>query len=490
MKSAMRWPAARNCSLLVVDGENLRLLFNIRAYAEERFSGDTSRWRRWAVAEGEKLLATCEGSAGILALQRFAAVWDDVRRAHDDAVRQDPADAVRLMAAIDVWLVERGSTAMQLERLNTTLALVVTGVDRALAQVYRARGDLLRLLGRGEAAKDDIDRGLTLAQAVGAPEVEARLWIALAMLRSDASDPEGARLAAAEAVLAARRAGDPRVEAMARSTWGLTYAERGVLAEAEEHFLQALELVGDGRFSGNVLTNLANVLIARGKSDEARPHLERALALYQRAGAVRRVAAIHLSLGFQAMSAGDPERAEHEMQASIAAYRGVGLEREAAIAVGNLGWLFADQGRLAEAGPLLIDALRLNEAAGTARNVGIAFGNLGVLRHLEGRLPDAVNVLREAVARVTAANDRRAAAWFLGHLAAALADGGEFASANQVLIEARHAAVGAGDPHLDRLFEIVGGHLGLPVDMAGWGDALAKSSNLRVAVRLWQRRQA
>jgi tetratricopeptide (TPR) repeat protein len=132
--------------------------------------------------------------------------------------------------------------------------------------------------------------------------------------------------------------------------------------------------------------NLGNAYLRAGRTDEAAPHFEAALAV-QPGDADGRA-----NLGNVALRAGKTEEARRAFEAALA------IDPDHSVALTNLGRILLDEERVDEAIARLEHALRVDPVNGEAHsNLGLALMGLDRLDEAEPHLREATRILPDAV---------------------------------------------------------------------------------------------
>jgi tetratricopeptide (TPR) repeat protein len=180
------------------------------------------------------------------------------------------------------------------QRSGDRLALYVGYGDRAWSESR---------LGNHAAASDDMARCQEVAASLGGRLVIAD-WFAAARaeLALRAGRPDDAAALAEAAVDFARGMGGIFGEGLARQAWGeaLAAMDPPRIDEAEAHFAAAGELfaAGDARLpAAHLHLAWGRLLVARGRADAAREHLEQAAAQFEVSGLAAPLAAARELLG-------------------------------------------------------------------------------------------------------------------------------------------------------------------------------------------------
>ncbi|MEO6012604.1 MAG: CHAT domain-containing tetratricopeptide repeat protein [Devosia sp.] len=214
-------------------------------------------------------------------------------------------------------------------------------------------------------------------------------------------------------VLAAREKSDgarsPAVADMLR--WmGRAATAQDRLAEAEIVLKRALD-ISQGSGPEDVLTGfdliaLGQLYSGQQRFVEARPLLQRAVAIFESAEDGRRLAAVgRMALSFLEYATGNSGEAERLARASLedmSAIEGAD-SRDAADIMLSLGSYRTDAGDLAEAERLVSAAREIYRfKAPDSRSLVRSTSELGRIRQKQGRLDDALVLHREALATLTA----------------------------------------------------------------------------------------
>ena len=200
----------------------------------------------------------------------------------------------------------------------------------------RARGtfglaNLAHLTG-ADGALERLEASAAMAQALGDDDLLMRCSNGIGVAARRAGDHERARVAADDAVRAARRLGD-RIATV------------------------------------TCLVNLANLLQAMGRPEDARDRLETALSAAREDGFARGIAA---ALGSLAALTTDPAEARDCFEQSLAVARAAGDRPVMAVTMGNLGVLQARLGEASAARATFEENRALCEQIGDPRGVAFA----------------------------------------------------------------------------------------------------------------------
>ena len=183
---------------------------------------------------------------------------------------------------------------------------------------------------------------------------------------------------------------------------------------------------------------LAELENARGRPDEARRLLDRALRLAERAGDERtRALCLGQLAGILAIRGELDEALRIRRDEELPVYEKLGDARSRAITLGSLADIHRVRGEVDEAERLLREeVLPVLERLGDTRSRAVALGGLANLHLLRGEVDEAERLLREEVLPVfERLGDVRECAWVRSRLAAIHLVRGEVGEAERLLRE-------------------------------------------------------
>jgi tetratricopeptide (TPR) repeat protein len=182
------------------------------------------------------------------------------------------------------------------------------------------------------------------------------------------------------ALLAARRLGDLRAEALTHNNLGMALLERGDAEGAEPHYVRARELfeeVGDLRGVSNALGNEAWVLHRRGKHAEALDVAALALANYRQVEAHVNAGITLRGMAVFATPLGRFEDARTYLAEAMELFSAADAELDMVMALNCLGEVHNGAGDPGEAAQAHRQALTLAERQGSAYELARAHAGLG-----------------------------------------------------------------------------------------------------------------
>jgi len=289
------------------------------------------------------------------------------------------------------------------EAADADLAATIT---RELGYVFFRAGDFAR-------AEETLASALKAVRRSGKPGAEALVLQYLGHVEHARGREKAAHDRYAAALEKAREAGDRMAEGKIAAGLGNVFYRQGRNAEARERFQVLLEVAretGVRIWEASATGSIANTFPRR----EARPYIERALALARELGARDTEATASVNLGINSEELGlyadALESYEHGLSLRRAAKNAVG-EHGAAVWIGTLR---ARLGDLEGAREMLTAALAGLEEIGAKRQIGEALLGLGEVAEYSGETGRA----RELYERARGIHEESARSSLPGSLAA------------------------------------------------------------------------
>jgi serine/threonine protein kinase/predicted ATPase len=333
--------------------------------------------------------------------------------------------ALRANLALEPVFYMRGPTAPCLAMLDDVFAHDLVHVRPDLVALgLKARGRALRDLGRHAESRHVLERALALAREIGDRSIVGRVLGHVGYLAQVNGRLTEALAAFREGLAEAEAAGDRRTQGMSLASVATALASLGQLDEAAEVYDQALAIddeVGNRYAAAAALASRAELYRARGRPEAARADLERALTVY----------------------------------------REFGERRHEGLALLDLGVILAEEGEFAEARARLELALERYREFGSRPFQARVLLALGDLEREQGRLLEARRNYEQAQRIGRELSDASVGVWASASLGAILAIHGRSTQAREALAEAQALARESTDSHLERLVELMRGHLDL-----------------------------
>jgi len=294
------------------------------------------------------------------------------------------------------------------------------------------REEVYALLGRREEQAQDLAALTRLVEDMGDDGRRATSALRQAAYYEAISEFSKAQAAAERAADWAERASQPHQQVKALIARGRALWRMGKLEEARLHLEQALALAGqhgDHAGEATALHLLGTVIHFLGKHRAGRDHLERALKIRRDVGD-RPGAAISLTnlVGIY-YGLGNLGRAKASSEQALEIHRAIGDRRGEAHALTNLASIHLNLGNLRAAREGSERAHALYRAVGDRGGEALVAGNLGLILSALGKSEDARRYCQEALAIGREIGDRRGEGYSLTYLAMALESAGDLEGA-------------------------------------------------------------
>ena len=239
------------------------------------------------------------------------------------------------------------------------------------------------------------------------------------------------------AVSAASAAGaDPAVEGLMRSAFGVACIMTRQFDEARTHLDHALALMrrgGDRRGEGHAYNNIAVALSQQRRFDEAVEAYQRALETHAADGHELGKAVALVNMGEASVHMGQSARAVEYLTEALTTSVALGVQRLEAAARNGLGLARLAEGKPGAALDHLRQALALREQAGDNRYAAHTWNDLGAAHLQAGDPAAAAESARAALALSREVDDQHVAAVALYRLGLARAAAGRHGAAKRGL---------------------------------------------------------
>jgi tetratricopeptide (TPR) repeat protein len=322
------------------------------------------------------------------------------------------ARALEFMKQAAQSAAARYANAEAADYYTRALALLPAGDRQGRWELLLGREQVLDLLGRRAAQRQDLDELERLAAELNAPSYQARVALNRAKYYTAVSDFTE-KLAADQAALAfARQAADPLLEAEARMGWGnslwrLDRSQEGIeQAEAALALVQALAGPPARRLEADILGLLAALSDSSGQQQFYK-YLEDGLRLCQETGDRRREARFLYLISYGAYEVSDYDRARAYLEQALRAYREIGDRGAEHGPLLHLGNVYKSLGDLARAIAYYEQALHSARDTGFLLGEGRALSAMGATVWLQGDYGRALALLEESLERQNRAGEPR-----------------------------------------------------------------------------------
>lgn len=369
----------------------------------------------------------------------------------------DFSTALKLATALGSFWIDRGyfyeGRSYSTRLLNETSHPDVT---RAKALLNAGRFNFKQADYQG--ARAYYEQSLAVAKSLG----EKSIWAKSLMLLGEVNyhnqgDIESARSRYESSLELARESGDKATIAAVLYALGAFEQEQANyqqsriwLTEAEILFTE----LGNDLSRAKVLNTLANIWVALGESDKARPLYQESLELLRTVGDRHTVGIILLNLGNDAGRQGDEQKASAYFEEVLNLYRELGDKRMVSYILVSLGSSFYHQGDSSKAQALLEESLSIQRAIGETGRISDALKRLGDVFFEQDNLEKAYTCYQESLSACRKKDDRWAMIRVLNALAAFYIKTKDYATARATVTEAVGLAYSTGDKMaLIQLFE-------------------------------------
>lgn len=271
--------------------------------------------------------------------------------------------------------------------------------DSPLEAAFRIQiglGQALTGLQQFDLAEDHLERGRTLADALGRPDLVARVASATGFLSLRKRDFPAARDAFARGLVAIRSAvpTDAEVEGVLLTNLGRTYSEMGLPAQALECYQEALarlEPLGDVGALGLLHFNLGVAHERQQTFDLARVHLEKAAVLFETQENLQLLGTVKRSLGILLINRGRPQEGAEILQQSLALASKLADDIGRAQTLTELARAAMLQGDLEGARAQAEEAIRLAVKMQDPAEAALAEAVMAAVCYREGRFDEAAS---------------------------------------------------------------------------------------------------
>jgi len=315
--------------------------------------------------------------------------------------------AARCALAVSEDLVQRGSYAVGIDRLEQVLAKFGDAADTSplrgplhggLGKLYARRGEL-------DTAKAQFTEEVACARACADPLAEAKALNNLAIVvnyRGQITEALGyldvALKLTRDSANKHAESAKKRAESVCLCNLGTVYQDGGRLEEARAAYTAGLALaraLGDHRLRGAILGNLG---LASAPKEAANYHRQ-ALALSREVGNRRHEGIVLGNLGSSEEQVGRLDKARADYEEALSIHREVGNRHSQTIVLGSLGRLDATEGKTTVAQQRFEKGLTIAKEVGNTREEARLLEDLGGLYLSRGELEQAAEVLEEVVAK-------------------------------------------------------------------------------------------
>ncbi len=292
----------------------------------------------------------------------------------------------------------RRTGSLREANLHYSRALEAEDVPRNRFELLLSRQEILGLLGRKDAQREDIAALKAIATALGEAKLEREAALEEALYLESLGRKREALEQLQEAL---KKCHDDRVteaKLLTRSAMLEFYLSEfdagfSVLTRA----LEVARALKDRSLEAECLQVRGLGHYLRLNLDEAVEEMSRALSIRKEEGDETKAASLESNLGLIHFDRGDLEAAEERFLASHKLFQRVGLRRGEAVNLLNLALVYLEMGRHERALDAFLGSLRHRKELGDRRGEGADLGNLGAAWIQVGRHERAVPLLEDAI---------------------------------------------------------------------------------------------
>lgn len=242
------------------------------------------------------------------------------------------------------------------------------------------------------------------------------------------SDYDGAKQAALQGQLLARKNGDKGFEAAFLNISAIVCHDQGKPEVALNFYQQALGIlkaIGNKPAQATTLINIAIVYHDQGRLSDAINYYQQALGIDKSIGNRKGEADDLNYIGIVYHDQGKADEALNYYRQALGIYKDIGNKSAQANALGNIGMVYQDQGKLDDALNFHQQALSIHKAKGNRKDEADDLNNIGIVYHKKGRLDEALNYYRQALGIHKAFGNRKGEAYALDNIGIVYRDQGK-----------------------------------------------------------------
>jgi tetratricopeptide (TPR) repeat protein len=304
--------------------------------------------------------------AGSVEYRRLIVEMENLLAALRWGAAADPALAARMALVLDAALALSGPNETHGRVIE--MGLQGPSVDPHLrSRLFTARAAKMRLSGKLDRAREDLERALTEARRHGDGIEEAHALVVLGDTMGDVGDMMRARMAAERALGIARALGQSRVEALALLCLARVDLDSGDAEGVEQRCREAstiLRKLGLRRLRSRLCYLLGHACTFTARQAQAVIYFREALTIARELSDSAEECSALLRFGKTLADGGRHEQAEATYDEAAALARRMGYQRMYAMVLSYRGRLEHDRGRLDMARALYEEAIAVHRDIG------------------------------------------------------------------------------------------------------------------------------
>jgi tetratricopeptide (TPR) repeat protein len=292
-----------------------------------------------------------------------------------------------------------------------------------------------------QGAFDPLNKGLSLAVQVDAPELKALILQSMGISYRLMNKPDEAMRNYQEAMAINQRLGLKRAWASNLVEMAVVQNTQGRVDASLSDYNQALQLqreIGMKKEVGDTLIDMGVVYESKGDYDKALENYKEALQIQRDAGDQNYQALCLNNIGGVYLGKGDTDNALTYLQQALELREKLNLPASVAETLSALGQVYLSTGQYDQALTTSMRALDLWRKAGDKRGAADESHDIGLVLEHQGRFGAAIHAMQDAVDGYRAVGDRSAdMATLLNDLADALAQSGRGSESEPLSKEAQ-----------------------------------------------------
>ncbi len=287
------------------------------------------------------------------------------------------------------------------------------GDEERRVQVIENIGVTYRRMGRFNKAKEEIERGIEIAEKIKSERI-AQLYGTLALILRDSGIYDESKKYFEKSIHLLEEKGDKGMLAVPYQNLAGLYLSRSEYEKALSHYEKALNLAVESDrldVSADSKFNIAHIYDILGKIDLAEKSYKESHEIRQHLKDKDGEARVLLNLGVLFLKAGKPKEAEESLKESLKVAEETGNVEYRARANINIGGLHSYKGELDEALKRYNEALDDFREIGSISDVNTALSNIAEVYELRAELDSSEKNYKEALEGALEIGDRRTEAY-------------------------------------------------------------------------------
>jgi len=293
--------------------------------------------------------------------------YDKARAQLTRLLNLDPKN-IKALWRMGVLEIVSGNPQAALEPLNKGLSLAVqVDAPELKGLILQSMGISYRLLNKPDEAMRDYQDSMAINQRLGLKRALASNLVEMAVVQNTQGKVDAALADYNQALQFQREIGMKKEVGDTLIDMGVVYQSKGDYDHALQNFKESLQIQrdsGDENYQGLCLNNIGSVYLEKGDTDNALTYLQQALQLRQKLNVPTAIAETESAIGEVYISTGQYDEALSTAMKALDLWRKAADARGAADESHDIGLVFLYQGRFGAA------VNSLQEAVNGYRSVG------------------------------------------------------------------------------------------------------------------------